>query len=821
MALRVPYSQQFTPEQTPLKRLLPVLRQNAGKSAKLRGAIAGAFFKGKVDPAKLAGNTLISLKTYGIIDGNSALTPFGKELLSLQKDPNAAHATLAKRLLLEMNGVNIVETLREMRAGGLKIELKTLPAELAHRGIEASANSSDLSGVLGWLREGQVLDKYEINEKQYAAIVGATAETLSVLKNLNTEQVAFLRAMVALNVTDWTPYNAVCRHAESLYAGEIRFNWKDVPKLVLQPLQAAGLIELRKKAKADSKTPEGRGGKAADVKPTGKFEKELADPLLNALYSAAGYADIRTIRSKSLNDIVKDTESSNPDVSGKGLEMLAIRFCQMLDLEFMGWRETDEEVAGGGEVDALLHSSRLTYSRWQVQCKVGKIALEAVSKEVGMKEVTLANVILVVGTKKATDAALTYRQKIVSTSNLNIIIIDGPLLETIIKDPAQLVDVLHKQAENALKMKPSLQNIKTVPPSGGSGGGKASASPSTPADSGGNPDAGPKLVSSNFELAYSTKLGKAFHGDSLAVLPHLIKQGVRVKLIVTSPPFALVRKKDYGNEDADDYLEWFAQFTPLFREILTPDGSIVIDIGGAWIKGLPCKSTYHFKVLLQMCEGGFFLAQDFYHYNPARLPTPAEWVTVRRLRVKDAVNNVWWLTLDPFVKSDNRRVLRPYSESMKGLLKNGYKAQMRPSGHDISTKFQKDNQGSIPPNLLEFANTESNSYYLRRCKEEGIRPHPARFPQALPEFFINFLTEPGDLVLDPFGGSNVTGAAAEALGRQWISCELDPEYVKASKFRFERRPVVNAEKINLRLPKHEAAREVPERSSQSNEAWLF
>jgi len=455
VALRVPYSQQFTPEQTPLKRLLPVLRQNAGKGAKLKGAIAGAFFKGKTDPAKLAGNTLISLKTYGIIDENSELTLFGNELLSLQEDLNAAHATLAKRLLMEMKGLNIVETLREMRTGGLKIELKTLPAELAHRGIEASPNSSDLSGVLGWLREAKVLDKYEINQEQYVAIIGATPATMSVLKNLNTEQVAFLRAMVALNVTDWTPYNAICHHAESLYAGEIRFNWKDVPKLVLQPLQAAGLIELRKKAKADLKTPEGRGGKAADVKPTGKFEKELADPLLNALYSAAGYSDIRTIRSRSLNDIVRDTESSNPDVSGKGLEMLAIRFCQMLDLEFMGWRETDEEVAGGGEVDALLHSARLTYSRWQVQCKVGKIALEAVSKEVGMKEVTLANVILVVGTKKATDAALTYRLKIVGTSNLNIIIIDGPLLETIANDPSEILGIIYEQAPGAMSRLPS------------------------------------------------------------------------------------------------------------------------------------------------------------------------------------------------------------------------------------------------------------------------------------------------------------------------------------------------------------------------------
>jgi site-specific DNA-methyltransferase (cytosine-N4-specific) len=157
-------------------------------------------------------------------------------------------------------------------------------------------------------------------------------------------------------------------------------------------------------------------------------------------------------------------------------------------------------------------------------------------------------------------------------------------------------------------------------------------------------------------------------------------------------------------------------------------------------------------------------------------------------RVKDAINNVWWLALDPFLKVDNRRVLLPYSESMKDLLRNGYKPKLRPSGHDISNKFQKDNNGAIPPNLLRFANTESNSYYLQRCHQENIKPHPARFPQALPEFFIKLLTDPGDTVLDPFAGSNVTGAAAEALGRRWISIELDPAYVAGSRFRFENPP---------------------------------
>src|SRR5207245_3998583 len=134
---------------------------------------------------------------------------------------------------------------------------------------------------------------------------------------------------------------------------------------------------------------------------------------------------------------------------------------------------------------------------------------------------------------------------------------------------------------------------------------------------------------------------------------------------------------------------------------------------------------------------------------------------VRRLRVKYSVNVVWWLSKGRNPKADNKKVLQPYSESMKHLLKNGYKAQLRPSGHDISTKFSKDNNGAIPPNLLELANTESNSSYLRLCKKHGAKPHPARFPSGFPEFFLKLTTDAKDLVLDPFAGSNTTGCVAE------------------------------------------------------------
>ncbi len=285
---------------------------------------------------------------------------------------------------------------------------------------------------------------------------------------------------------------------------------------------------------------------------------------------------------------------------------------------------------------------------------------------------------------------------------------------------------------------------------------------------------------------FSTTLGSMVLGDSLEILEKRFKPS-SVDLIMTSPPFGLVRKKEYGNVDADKYVAWFKPFGELFKRILKPTGSLVIDIGGAWIPGLPTRSLYHYELLIMLArECGFHLAEEFYWWNPAKLPTPAEWVTVRRIRVKDAINCVWWLSPTPWPKASNRRVLAPYSNAMKDLLRNGYRAKLRPSGHDISEKFSIDNGAAIPPNLLAIAHTESNSFYLRYCKEKGIEPHPARFPAELPEFFIRMLTDRGDVVVDPFAGSCVTGEVAERLKRKWTCVELLEDYLRGGVTRFSR-----------------------------------
>jgi DNA modification methylase len=285
---------------------------------------------------------------------------------------------------------------------------------------------------------------------------------------------------------------------------------------------------------------------------------------------------------------------------------------------------------------------------------------------------------------------------------------------------------------------------------------------------------------------YSTGHGRQLCGDSRTLLALMPEESI--DLIVTSPPFALLRQKAYGNEEQGEYVAWLSEFGRAAQRVLKTKGSFVLDLGGAYERGKPIRSLYNYRVLIDYCDNlGYKLAEEFFWFNPAKLPSPIEWVNKRKIRAKDAVNTVWWFSKTDFPKADVTKVLVPYSERMKTLLKDPdafYKPKERPSGHDIAKTFGKDNGGAIPSNLLQIPNTESNSPYLRLCKMLGRDSHPARFPSDLPKFFIQYLSEPGDVVLDIFSGSNTTGSTAQQLDRKWLSIELDRTYAGLSAVRF-------------------------------------
>ncbi len=302
-----------------------------------------------------------------------------------------------------------------------------------------------------------------------------------------------------------------------------------------------------------------------------------------------------------------------------------------------------------------------------------------------------------------------------------------------------------------------------------------------------------RLEIGGFRPLYATDLGDAYVADALDLLK-AVPDG-SIDLVVTSPPYALHFKKEYGNADQGAYVAWFLPFAREIRRVLGDHGSFVLNIGGSYNPGSPTRSLYHFRLLIELVDAvGFHLAQECFWYNPAKMPMPAEWVTVRRIRIRDSVEYVWWLSKTPWPKADNRGVLRPYSKDMERLSRKVLAPTVRPSGHNIRASFAGVAAGgSIPPNvigpdeaesILRFGNNAANDPYTMRCKEAGVKIHPARFPAALPEFFIKLCTEEGDVVLDPFAGSNTTGAVAESLLRRWIAVELVEEYLAAGRFRF-------------------------------------
>lgn len=324
------------------------------------------------------------------------------------------------------------------------------------------------------------------------------------------------------------------------------------------------------------------------------------------------------------------------------------------------------------------------------------------------------------------------------------------------------------------------------------------------------------------EFVYKTKLGKYIPGDSIELLKGKLGKKLKgkVDLLITSPPFPLNNKKKYGNQKGKEYQEWFIKLAPVFSSLLSDTGSLIIEIGNAWEPGRPVQSLLHLECLLGMVnhpDSDFRLIQEFICYNPSKLPSPAQWVTVNRIRTVDSYTHIWWIAKSDFPKADNRKVLKPYSRSMINLLKRkAYNSGSRPSEHVISeTSFLKDHGGSIahnffelenydekrdvrlPHSVLSFSNTNSNDSFLKSCRESGISPHPARMNGGLINFFVEFLTDDGDLVLDPFGGSNTTGYCAEKLGRKWVSIEIEGSYYPQAKIRF------SSSDLKIKLANHE------------------
>jgi len=446
----LPFGSEFSPSQIDLKELLEFAREHGGNWKAFEIAVRDRYFARNdttdYNKRKLANNTKLAMIAYGLIDRDARLTPLGEELHGIRADTAAVNAKVAGHILKNLHGTTLVQCVLDMQAGAETVDLEKLRAWLDERGIHFPRGGKHPSIMRLWLEKaGVFVSGWRVNETRFRQVLGVSTEEVEALAHLSTEQRAYLKTLANLPGPGPHLSNQVEKLATATYG--IKFSEKNLPKTVLYPLSKAGFITLARGTKAD-----GRGAKPFLVSGTDKLQAEIVGPLLTQLEQQTE-SDIRPLLRKPLADVLADLKAGNKHTRGLALEALAFKLMRLIDLTYVATRLRGA-ATGGAEVDVIFESSRLVFSRWQVQCKnTDRVSLDDVAKEVGLTHLLKSNVIVIVSTGEIGPEARKYANKVMTDSNLCIVMVNGEDVEQIEKSPATIVDVFHREAKHAMKIK--------------------------------------------------------------------------------------------------------------------------------------------------------------------------------------------------------------------------------------------------------------------------------------------------------------------------------------------------------------------------------
>jgi len=446
----LPFGSEFSPSQIDLTVLLDLAKTSQSDVKALQAAILDRFFsrhggESAKNRKTLAMNCRLGMKAYGLIDEEACLTELGRQLLSLKHNPSALHEALARHILLDLKGMALVQCIRDMTSAGERVDLTTLRAGLAARGVHFPAGGKHPSMMRLWLAKAGVFvgNRWQIDEARLDAVLGTQSDDFAVLARLTPQQRAFLLTLANVGTLQPQPANEIVKLAAATHG--VSFPEKSLPKQVLSALVAAGYITA-------SKTTVGRGAKPFMVAPTDKLVAEIVVPLLNQIQARTD-PKLIDLLNKPLAEILTELGSSDRHVSGLALEALAFKLMRLLDMNYAATR-LRAQATGGAEVDLVFESSRLVYSRWQVQCKnTNRVALDDVAKEVGLTHFLKSNVIVIVGTGEVGTEARRYANKIMRDSNLCIVMIDRADIERVAASPASIIDAFTREARHAMTLK--------------------------------------------------------------------------------------------------------------------------------------------------------------------------------------------------------------------------------------------------------------------------------------------------------------------------------------------------------------------------------
>jgi hypothetical protein len=445
----LPFGSEFSPSNIDLKTVLEFALKFGGDTKAFEGAVHDEFFsEGKFPKTdeynrrKRANNTNLGMRAYGIVDKEANLTAVGKELYELRDHPKELQDRLAKHILLNLHGTTLVQTIQDMQAAGEDVNLNSLRASLEDRGVHFPRGGKHASMMRLWLEKAGVIEasSWRVNEARLQEVRGVGTEELEALAKLNLGQRFFLRTLLNLSATGPTPASEIEKLATATYG--FKYNEKGLAKDILYPLEKAGYVAIGKTTRAKSPT----------IQPTEKLLKEVFEPLLMQLEKQTA-EDLRPLLRKPLSEIVKELKSPNKHTKGLALEALAFKLMRLIDLDYVTTRLRGA-ATGGAEVDVIFESSRLVFSRWQVQCKnTGTVSLDDVAKEVGLTHFLKSNVIVIVSTGDVGSEARRYANKIMKESNIAIVMVDHSDIEAIIESPVKILDVLTREAKHAMKLK--------------------------------------------------------------------------------------------------------------------------------------------------------------------------------------------------------------------------------------------------------------------------------------------------------------------------------------------------------------------------------
>lgn len=449
----IPMGSEFGPNQVDLIRVLEIAQANEGNGEAFTEAIANEYKW----PQKTAKNTQLSMRKYLLVDEDNQLTEVGQSLLALKSNPDELYAAFARHILLNLRGLDVVNTIDTLIKSGERPTQLTIGELLNAQGIYVPVSSTHVSKLCGWLRYAGVFlsdgNFDSLDMDHVAQLIGANQEETDFLAEMPEDQHAVLKALCNLpleTIPDKEPLpgNKVMDYAEELYG--VTFNPKNFKRVVLEPLASAGYITIVNPSKVI--------GKSFLIYRTEKFANEYLNTLVDALANT-GLA-IRQLLRKPLSEILQDLQSEDTGKKGKALEALAFYFMRLLGLEFKAWRKRGKKT-GGFEVDVIVEGARLVFSRWQIQCKntpESAVPLEDVAKEVGLSLRLKSNVILMVTTGRFSRDALEYADEMMQTTNLNIVTLDQKDLRVLTQSPLAIVEILNKKARRVMELKALPEN---------------------------------------------------------------------------------------------------------------------------------------------------------------------------------------------------------------------------------------------------------------------------------------------------------------------------------------------------------------------------